>query len=325
MRPDSRSLLLLTGVAAALLVSAAGPALAQTDSKLHTIPVQGQIYMIVGPNANAAVQVGDQGVLVVDTLAEPLADDLLAEIRKLSDKPIRYIINTSFLPEHTGGNEKLRKAGITIMGANVTRDIQDAATGAKLIAPEAVLDRMSATVGSSTLRPSGAWPTDTFVTPRHTLFFNGEPIEILHIPASTTDGSSLVWFRKSDVIIAGEIYDTERYPIIDLTAGGRINGVVDGLNRMLEITVPMHEEEGGTLIVPGHGRICDEADLVTYRDMITVIRNRVQKWIARGMTLNQIKEARPTFDYDREYGRVSGNWTTDMFVDAVYRSLSTSR
>jgi len=297
--------------------------LVHAQQNLHVLPVQGDVYMIVGPNANATVQVGDQGVLLVDTMPASLTDELLAMIAKLSDKPIRYIVNTSFLPQFTGGNEKARKAGVTITGANVTRDIGDAAQGAALIAHESVLDTMSASSGESknSLRPGGAWPTDAFVGLRKAIYFNGEPVEVLHIPDSTTDGSSMVWFRRADVVSTGEIFVTDAYPFIDLTHGGNINGVLDGLNRILEITVPQHEEEGGTLVIPGRGRLCDEADVVTYRDMITIIRNRVRNMIAKGMTVEQVKQAKPTFDFDLEYGRTTGPWTTDMFVEAVYKSL----
>ena len=301
-----------------LFVAATAPAQTQ-EPRLHVLPVQGDVYMIAGPNANAAVQVGDQGVLVVDTMPAALSDEFLAAIAKLSDKPIRYIVNTSFLPEYTGGNERVRKAGVTITGANVARDIGDAALGSALLAHESVLDTMSA--GKTPLRPAGAWPTDAFVGLRKAIYFNGEPVEVLHIPDSTTDGSSMVWFRRADVVSTGAIFVTDAYPFIDLEHGGNINGVLDGLNRILEITVPSHEEEGGTLVIPGRGRLCDEADVVTYRDMIAVIRNRIRNMIAKGMTLEQVKQAKPTFEYDREYGRTTGPWTTYMFVEAVYKSL----
>jgi glyoxylase-like metal-dependent hydrolase (beta-lactamase superfamily II) len=316
------------GIAAICLVflfaAATGIACAQQNqssdhARIHVLPAQGGVYMIVGPDANAAVQVGDQGLLVVDTMSASLSNEFLAAIAKLSDNPIRFIVNTSYLPEHTGGNEPVRKAGITITGANVARDLGDAALGSALIAHESVLDTMSE--GKNPLRPTGAWPTDTFVGLRKAIFFNGEPVEILHIPDSTTDGSSMVWFRRADVVAAGDIFVTDAYPFIDLAHGGNINGVLDGLNHILEITVPSHEEEGGTLVIPGRGRLCDEADVVTYRDMITIIRNRVRNMIAKGMTMEQVKQAKPTFDFDLEYGTTTGPWTTDMFVEAVYKSL----
>jgi hypothetical protein len=132
----------------------------------------------------------------------------------------------------------------------------------------------------------------------------------------------MVYFRRSDVISSGDIYVTDRYPTIDLASGGSLQGVIDGLNRLLDLAIPEHHEEGGTLIIPGRGRISDEFDVLEYRDMVTIIRDRIRDMIQKGMTLDQVKAARPTRDYDPQYGAASGPWTTDMFVEAAYRSLS---
>jgi cyclase len=156
-------------------------------------------------------------------------------------------------------------------------------------------------------------------------FFNGEGVQIFYEPAAHTDGDSMVYFRASDVIATGDVFSTTSYPVLDLANGGSINGVLNALNHILELAVPEFRSEGGTMIVPGHGRICDIADVAYYRDMVTVIRDRVQDAIKRGLTLAQIKDARLTMDYDGRYGATSGAWTTDMFVEAVYRSLSQKR
>ena len=279
----------------------------------HTLPVQGNVYMLVGAGGNMTVQVGNDGVLIVDTQYAPLSEKILAAIRTLSKGPIRYVINTTYDADHTGGNEPIRKAGSTIAGGNVAGDIQDAAEGAQIIAHDNVLMRMAN-------RPSGSLPTSTFLGDSKKLFFNGEGIEINHQPAAHTDGDSIVFFRRSDVISTGDIFTTNSYPMIDLAAGGSIQGVIDGLNRLVDMIIPVYGQEGGTLVIPGHGRLSDFGDVINCREMTIIIRDRVQDMIKKGMTLEQVKAARPTRDYDPLYGSVPG-WTSEMFVEAVYKSL----
>ena len=281
--------------------------------EIHTLPVQGNVYMLVGAGGNMTVQVGNDGVLIVDTQYAPLSEKILAAIRTLSKGPIRYVINTTYDADHTGGNEPIRKAGSTIAGGNVAGDIQDAAEGAQIIAHDNVLMRMAN-------RPSGSLPTSTFLGDSKKLFFNGEGIEINHQPAAHTDGDSIVFFRRSDVISTGDIFTTNSYPVIDLAAGGGIQGVIDGLNRLVDMIIPVYGQEGGTLVIPGHGRLSDFGDVINCREMTIIIRDRVQDMIKKGMTLEQVKAARPTRDYDPLYGSVPG-WTSEMFVEAVYKSL----
>jgi glyoxylase-like metal-dependent hydrolase (beta-lactamase superfamily II) len=183
-----------------------------------------------------------------------------------------------------------------------------------------VFHRMAAATGQTPPRPEGAWPDNTYTTPQKRLYFNNEPVVIMHLPANT-DGNSIVLFRKSDVVSTGDLFDLTEFPIIDLRAGGSIQAMVDSLNRLIDVTVPSANSAGGTLVVPGHGRISDHADVVYYRDMVSIIRDRVQDMIKRGLTLDQVKAARPTRDYDARYGKQTGTWTTDMFVEAAYRSL----
>jgi cyclase len=320
----------LTGVAGALVLGAAAfltVARAQQNqnpasAELHTLHVQGNVYMIVGAGGNVTAQVGSDGILLVDAGLAQNADKLLAEVRKLSKGPIRYIINTHVHADHTGGNEKIGQAGSAIAGGNFSGDIQDAGVGANIIAHENVLNRMSAPTGSQASTPIKAWPNDTFFTKEKKIFFNGEALRIIHIPAAHTDGDSMVFFRRSDVISAGDLFVTTSYPIVDLQRGGNIQGIVDALNRLIDISVPADKQEGGTYIIPGHGRLCDQADVVEYRDMVTIIRDRIQDGVKKGLTLEQVKAAQPTLDYDTVYGRSTGFWTTDMFIDAVYQSLS---
>jgi cyclase len=308
-----RSLFLLGFAAAAVLCA--------QDSEVHVWPAQGNIYMIVGAGGNVTVQKGKDGVLVVDTGLAPMSDKTLAAIKSISDGPIRYIINTHYHPDHTGGNEKIRLAGSTIVGANVTGDIKDAGVGAQIISHINVLNRMSAPTGVQAPSPEGGWPTDTFLSDQKKLYFNGEGVDILHQPAAHTDGDSIVFFRRSDVIVTGDIFTTTAYPIIDLAAGGSIQGTIDALQKIVDLIIPVYGQEGGTMVIPGHGRLCDFGDVLNFREMTIIIRDRIQDMIKKGMTLEQVKAARPTQDYDPLYGSSTGFWTTDKFVEAVYKSL----
>ena len=141
-------------------------------------------------------------------------------------------------------------------------------------------------------------------------------------PAAQTDGDVMVFFRGSDVVSAGDVYDTTRYPRFDADAGGSLQGILDALNHIIRITVPAFNQIGGTRVIPGHGRISNESDVVEYRDMATIIRDRIQELVDEGRTLDQIKAAGVTADYDGIYGASSGSWTTELFVEAVYREVS---
>ncbi|HKE83952.1 MAG TPA: MBL fold metallo-hydrolase [Vicinamibacterales bacterium] len=292
--------------------------------QIETLPVQGNVSVITGLGGNVVVQVGPLGPVVVDTGLSQNSDALLAAIRKLSNRPIRYIINTHMHADHTGGNEKLAAAGQPPSGRGVTQVGASTIARAEIIAHDLVLQRMSTPGGSETPAPIGLQPTATYSLPVKEFFTNGEGIQIVHAPNAHTDGDSLVFFRRSDVIAAGDVYSTVSYPVIDTAHGGSITGVIAGLNELLALAIPGEKTEGGTMIVPGHGRISDEADLVEYRDMVTIIRDRVQDMVKRKMTLDQIKARNPSMEYDGEYASAPG-WTKDQFVEAVYRGLSPAK
>jgi glyoxylase-like metal-dependent hydrolase (beta-lactamase superfamily II) len=317
---------------AALVAAVALPSMAKSqgnteaaDATVHVLPVQGNIYMLVGAGANITVQVGSTGVLLVDTGLAAMSNKVLAAVRTLSDKPIRYIVDTTDDPDHIGGNESIAKTGSTITGGNVVGDIgASAGDTAAIIAFQSILDRMSAPTGKRFAMPQGAWPTDAYETPQKSFWFNGDSIRVFHQPGHT-DGDSIVYFRRADVVSAGDIFRTDSYPVIDLDRGGSIQGVIDGLNHLLDLAIPADDkskDEGGTMVIPGHGRLCDQADVVVYQEMVTIVRDRIQDMVNRGLTLDQAKAAKPTRDYDPLYGANTGPWTTDMFVEAVYRSLS---
>ncbi len=294
-----------------------------SKAEIHILPVQGNIYMVVGDGANIVLQAGKQGELLVNTGFDKMAPKLIAAIKKYSDRPLQYIVNTNSFPDSTGGNDLVKDAGTTITGANVTNDIKDSREGAQILAHENVLIRMSAPTGQKSPTPTGAWPTDTFLGEEKSLYFNGESIQILHQPAALTDGDSIVYFRRSDVIGAGDIFNTDGYPVIDFEKGGTIEGTVLALTRIVDLAIVEHEEEGGTLVIPGHGHLCDQAEVVEYRDMVAIVRDRIKAMIKDGMTLEQVKASKPTRDYDPLYGHNS-YWTPDMFVEAAYKSLKKS-
>jgi cyclase len=281
-------------------------------------PIRDNVYMIVGEGGNTTVQIGEDGVLIVDTKLAAASEGLLGELRKLSNRPIRYVINTHAHPDHVGSNESIARAGSTIAGGNVSGAIADAGVGATVYAHENALVRL--TEQEPPLAPD-ALPTDVFFVPQKDLFFNGEAIQLLHKPAAHTDGDVIVFFRRSDVIAAGDVFSTTLFPVIRPEDGGGIEGVIAALNDIIELTVPAEKQEGGTMVVPGHGRLADEADVVEYRDMVTIIRDRIASMIEMGMTLEQVQAAQPTRDYDSRYGADSGFWTTKQFVEAAYQSL----
>lgn len=290
---------------------------------IETLKIQGNVWLLTGDGANILVQTGEQGVLLVDSGRADLSEKMIAAVEQLSKQSIRWVLNTGPGAEHVGGNQ----AVANINGSSrhielVNTPFSQAVQNVEIVAAQAVLDRMGAPEGKRPAFPSEAWPTETFSGRKDEVFFNGEAAEMFHAPAARTDGDSIVFFRRSDVIAAGDLFDTDRYPVIDLAQGGSLQGIIDGLNRVIDLAIPAYSEEGGTMIVPSHGRVCDEIDVVEYRDMLTIIRDRLRAMIKKGMTLDQIKAARPTMDYDPLFGATSGGWTTDMFVEAAWRSLT---
>ena len=296
------------------------------DGEIHVFPIREHTYMLVGDGGNILLQTGDQGAFVVDSGAGKLSDKVIAAIGRLSERPIQFIVNTSVHAEHVGGNAKLSASGADPSLPGSFFDLQSpaAATGffsdpahhATLIPHNNVTVRLDAAKA-----PADMVPADTYLEERRRKFHNGELIEAFYEPKAITDGDSIVHFRHSDVIAAGDVFTTTQYPFIDLKNGGSVQGEIKALNHILSLSGYEHEGEGGTYIVPGHGYVSDEHEVLEYRDMVVIIRDRIQALIKEGATLEQVKAARPTADYDTRYGTNSGSWTTEMFVEAVYRSL----
>jgi glyoxylase-like metal-dependent hydrolase (beta-lactamase superfamily II) len=282
--------------------------------------VQGGVYLMAGVGGNTAVQVGSDGVLIVDTQFAPLAQKLMAEIRKLNQGPVSFIVNTHFHPDHVGGNAALAR----MIGAGASGPFGRVDGGAplKIIAHENVLNRLTRRVPSQPAFPDEGLPVDEYFTPFKDLHMNGEAVFLYHEPNAHTDGDSIVLFRGSDVVVTGDIFTPGAYPFLDVDHGGSVQGEIAGLNHILDLTVPTKTQEAGTYVIPGHGRICDEADVVEFRDMVVIVRDRIQDMIRKNMALEQIQAARPTRDYDTEYVTVDSFVKANQFVEAIYRSLT---
>ena len=295
---------------------------------LEVIQLRDNFYAIVGAGATIALQIGPDGVVVVDTGSGERSADVLAEIKKITPRPIRYIINTSAHRDHVGGNDDLSKAGQSVIPTGGLNEIGAAGGRAPIMAEEHVQASMTAPTGEQAPFPVGAWPTVTYssdlMETQKDLYFNGEAIVTTYQPSASSDGDSVVFFRKSDVVVAGEVYAPARFPRIDLDKGGSVQGVIDALNRIIAITVPpipLIWQEGGTLVVGARGVIGNEADVVDYRDMVTIVRDRIQDLIKKGQTLAQVRQADPVKGYRARYGADTGPWTTNQFIEAVYKSL----
>jgi glyoxylase-like metal-dependent hydrolase (beta-lactamase superfamily II) len=306
-----------TLAALAVGVNTVGLAAQQRDgggSAMGVLHVQRNVHMLVVNGTNIAIQTGDDGVLLVDAATDAAAPQVIAAIRTLSNKPIHTIIDTHFHADHTGGNQSIVKQRGT-----------GAAQPVRVIAHQLVLNRMlraapAGGAGGFRLNAAITLPiNNTYDTPTKDFYLNGESLVIHYAPAAHTDGDSLVHFRGSDVVAAGDVFSPDRYPVIDRANGGSVQGLIAALNRILEITVPARFQEGGTYVIPGHGRLSDEADVVEYRDMVTIIRDRVDDLIKKGLTWEQVKAAKPSRDYDTEY---DGGPAPDAFVEAVYQSLT---
>ena len=305
----------------ALSLVAAGPLYAQ---QLDTIQIRDNVWVIFGAGGNVTVHVGEDGVMLVDSGSEAMADRTLAAVKAITRAPIRMIINTSADAEHVGGNDKVSLGGVAINPDNFSDEER-----ATVLAHENVLQRLSAPKNRNEKpAPTGMWPTETFTSKLRSFYVNNEAVQVIRQLGAVTDGDVIVHFRRADVIATGDIVDLRRFPVIDPAKGGSIQGELEALNRLLDLTVPpmpLVLKAGRTLVVPGHGRVSDYGELVDYRDMVTTIRDIIQDMVTRGLTVEQVKAANPTAGYRKRYGSDSGAWTTDMFVESIYNGLKNAK
>ena len=318
------------GVGAAFVLEAAqGPPDVRMTRELSSDqvvvePVRDNIYLLVPDGgANVTAQIGRDGVVLVDTPPAALMEQVRGVLGRLTNEPISYVINTSLDADHIGSNQGLaRPPGYAPQGRGFNRAPATALGGPSavpILAHENVLNRMARGDYAS-----GSLPTVEYFQPTKDFSMNGEAIIVYHAPAAHSDGDSIVMFRGSDVISTGDVYTPDRYPVIDLAVGGSVAGLIAALNHILSLTVPQAFQEGGTTVVPGHGRLSEEADVVEYRDMVVIIRDRIRASMDDGMSLEEIQDSRPSFDYDREYQSTEGP-TPEQFVATIYQSLSDSR
>jgi glyoxylase-like metal-dependent hydrolase (beta-lactamase superfamily II) len=296
---------------------------------LDIVQLRPNFYVIAGAGGNIVVQTGPEGVVLVDSGSTAMADQVLAAIKRITPLPIRYIINTSMDADHVGGNDRLARAGLSILpgavaaGAGLNDDLVSNSGRASVLAHENVLSRMTASAV-----PSSLWPTKTFAYRMYSMYLNGEGIQVMHMPAARTDGDTIVFFRRGDVIATGDIIDTTRWPLIDVKRGGTVQGELDALNRLMDLSIhnlPIQWHPDRTFLVPGHGFVYDKLDLLEYRDAVTVVRDRVKDLIDQGRSLAQVKAANPTLGYRSQYGTDTGEWTTDMFVEVIYSELASQK
>jgi glyoxylase-like metal-dependent hydrolase (beta-lactamase superfamily II) len=299
----------------------------QGEGGLDVVKVRKNFYMLAGAGGNIGVQIGSDGIVLVNAGTVRATDQVLAELKKLTDLPIRYIINVDAGSDFVGGNEKLSKSGYTIftnaIGNAGFAGAMTSGGAASILAHDSVLQRMTKDGYSG-----AAAPTEAFFTPRKALRMNDEGIEIFHQPSAHSDSDSFVLFRGSDVVVTGDTFDMTRFPMIDLAHGGSIEGEIDALNKLIDLTIaptPYIYKDVGTYVIPGHGRLSEQMEVVDYRDMVVTIRDVVADLIKQGKTLDQIKAAHPALPWETRFGAKTGPWTTDMFIEAIYKSLKATK
>jgi cyclase len=297
---------------------------------IDVVQVRPNFYMLAGAGGNIAVQIGSDGVVLVNAGTEAASEKVLAALRKLTPLPIRYVIDTNAEADFVGGNGKLAKAGKTIftnvLGNPALTEAMTNGGAAAILAHDSILQRMSAPTGKAAPFPDDALPTEAFYPKRQTLRMNDEAIEVLYQPAAHSNADSIVFFRGSDVVVAGDILDKTRFPVIDVANGGSIQGEIDALNKLIEFAIaptPFIYKGVGTYVIPGHGRLCEQMEVVDYRDMVVLVRDVVADMIKQGMTLDQIKAASPAKPYETQYGVQPG--VTNAFIESIYKSLTASK
>lgn len=306
-----------------------GRAAEPENGGLEVVQVRPNFYMIAGAGGNIGVQIGSDGVVLVGAGTDAASGQVSAALKRLTNLPIRYVIDVNADADFVGGNEKLAKSGFTIF-TNALGNAGVAGTmtnggAASILAHQSILNRMSARDAKPSY-PGDAWPTEAFLQQRKALRMNDEGIEVLYQPAAHSDADSFVLFRRSDVVVTGDVMDTTRFPVIDLANGGSIQGEIDALNKLIDLTIaptPYIYKDVGTYVIPGHGRLSEQMEVVDYRDMVVLVRDVVADLIKQGKTLDQIKAARPALPYETRYGTQPG--VTSSFIESVYKSLTATK
>jgi glyoxylase-like metal-dependent hydrolase (beta-lactamase superfamily II) len=287
--------------------------------EVSVLQVRPDIYMLTVDNVNVVVETGWQGTLVIGTAPAAHCEALVAAVRSVSESPVRFLVSVNGDESRIGCNTPLADAGQSFTRGTLG-----------FVAP--VISHQNALLqllGSGKDHPETTLPSEIYTRPVRSMYLNDQSIQVLWAPAAHSNGDSMVVFRRSDVVVTGDIMDTSRFPVIDVAHGGTIQGELVAMNRLLSdlavAVTPKWQRPGGTLVVPGRGRLCNQADVLNYRDMLTIIRDRVQDLITRGKSLEQVQAANPARGYTTRYGATSGDWTTSQFIAAVYQSLIQDR
>ncbi len=270
------------------------------EGPLETVPLRGSVYMMVmEPAGNLGVSAGADGAFVIDDQFAPMTERIIAAVAELTDQPIAFVANTHWHGDHSGSNENLGRMGYAIVAHENVR--------ARL---NSIQYHLFFKTGTRP-RPPDALPVITY-DDRMTFYLNDEVIEVIHVPVAHTDGDSAFYFREANVLHTGDAFINRGYPLIDIASGGTLKGVIEAANQMLEIV------DDETIIIPGHGPLADRARMIEIRDMLADARARVVALIDQGMSLAEIKAAKPLATLDPEWGQalIKGR----AFVTIIYQS-----
>lgn len=299
--PIKRRKLRIPAFAAAfLLVSAAAPAQAPPAVEIVTTPLGGSVHMMVGQGGNLGVSAGPDGVFLVDDQYAPMTENIRKAIARINPNPPKFVINTHWHFDHTGGNENFGKAGAVIVAHDNVRT---------RMSTDQFIKAFGKSVPAS---PPAALPVITFAE-AVTFHLNGDEIHVFHVAPAHTDGDSFVHFRKADVLHLGDVYFNGLYPFIDLGSGGSVDGVIAAVDQALALAGPK------TKIIPGHGPLASKKDLEAYRDMLAGVRDKVAALAKAGKSLEQVQAAKPTAAWDKVWG--NGFLKPDNFVAVIYEGL----
>ena len=298
-----RRLLLSLAFVFAATAAAAAAQVNYDTVQIRTVKAGEGVYMLMGAGGNIGVSVGGDGVIIVDDQFAPLSDKIKAAVAALGG-PIRFLLNTHWHGDHTGGNENFAKSGVVIVAHENVR---------RRMSVEQFIAAFNQRVPPS---PAAALPVVTF-SDAVTFYLNGDSIAVFHVAPAHTDGDAIIWFRRANVVHMGDTFFNGRYPLVDLSSGGSIDGMVAAADRVLALA------DANTKIIPGHGPLGDRAALQNYRTMLATVRDRIRQAVAGGQTLEQVQAAKPTAEFDAVWGK--GSITPTRFVEILYTDLAARR